>query len=144
MSSDIEKECLKKNLKMTDQRRVVAKVLSSAHDHPNVQELYERSVKLDPSISIATVYRAVRLFEEHGIVEKHNFIGDSQSRYESSNDHHDHMINIETGEVIEFYDADLELLKESIAKQHGYRLVGHRLELYIIPLEKGQSNEDEL
>jgi Fur family ferric uptake transcriptional regulator len=136
MSSDIEKECLKKNLKMTDQRRVVAKVLSSAHDHPNVQELYERSVKLDPSISIATVYRTLKLFEEHGIVEKHNFIGDSQSRYESANEHHDHMIDVKSGKVIEFYDADLELLKENIAKQRGYRLVEHRLELYVVPIEE--------
>lgn len=131
----IEKLCIEKGMRMTDQRRIVAKILSQSEDHPDVEELYRRSVKLDPHISLATVYRTVRLFEEAGVVERHDF-GDGRSRYEeASDDHHDHLINIKTGEVIEFFDAEMEKLKTELALRLGYRLVGHKLELYGMPLE---------
>lgn len=130
----IEKQCIEKGMRMTDQRRVVARVLSNAEDHPDVEELYHRAHAVDPHISLATVYRTVRLFEEAGVVERHDF-GDGRSRYEEAgNDHHDHLINIKTGEVIEFFDAEIEKMKESLAEKLGYKLVGHKLELYAVPI----------
>ena len=134
----IEKLCVERGMRMTDQRRVVARVLSQSHDHPDVEELYRRSAAVDPHISIATVYRTVRLFEEAGVVEKHDF-GDGRSRYEElTDDHHDHLIDTRTGKVIEFYDEEIEKLKEAIAARLGYRLIGHKLELYGVATgEKG-------
>ncbi len=135
MPSRLEKLCVDKGLKMTEQRRVIARVLSESDDHPDVETVYERSNKIDSRISIATVYRTMRLFEEVDIVEKHDF-GDGRARYEeSSDDHHDHLINVENGEVIEFYDEALEKLKTKIAKDLGYKMVDHRLELYAVPLK---------
>jgi Fur family transcriptional regulator, ferric uptake regulator len=132
----IEKQCVEKGMRMTDQRRVVARVLSSSTDHPDVEELYRRAHAVDPNISLATVYRTVRLFEEAGVVERHDF-GDGRSRYEhAAEGHHDHLINIKTGEVIEFFDAEIEALKEALAQKLGYRLVGHKLELYAVPLDE--------
>lgn len=134
----IEKLCVARGLRMTDQRRVVARVLSAADDHPDVEELYRRAHEIDPHISIATVYRTVRLFEEAGVVERHDF-GDGRSRYEEAGeDHHDHLIDAKTGRVIEFYDAEIEKLKTLIAERLGYRLIGHKLELYGTPLEGGE------
>jgi Fur family ferric uptake transcriptional regulator len=133
MQSRIERICTDKGLKMTDQRRTIAQVLSESEDHPDVDKVYQRAAELDPRISIATVYRTVRLFEEANILEKHDF-GDGRARYEeTSTNHHDHLINIKTGEVIEFYNSDIEALKEKIAKELGYDLVDHRLELYAKP-----------
>jgi Fur family ferric uptake transcriptional regulator len=134
----IENLCVEKGMRMTDQRRVVARVLSSSHDHPDVEELYRRAHAMDPHISIATVYRTVRLFEEAGIIERHDF-RDGRSRYEETPDHHhDHLIDMRSGRVVEFVDPDIEALQERIARKLGYRLVDHRLELYGVPLsEKG-------
>ncbi|MFT4074823.1 MAG: Fur family transcriptional regulator [Asticcacaulis sp.] len=130
----IEKQCIEKGMRMTDQRRVVARVLSAAEDHPDVEELYHRAAAVDPNISLATVYRTVRLFEEAGVVERHDF-GDGRSRYEEAgSDHHDHLINIKTGQVVEFFDAEIEKMKEALAEKLGYKLVGHKLELYGVPL----------
>ena len=126
----IEKLCADRGMRMTEQRRVIARVLSNAEDHPDVEELYRRASGIDPHISIATVYRTVRLFEEAGVVEKHDF-GDGRSRYEEvGDDHHDHLIDTKTGEVIEFFDAEIERLKSEIAERLGFELVGHKLELY--------------
>ena len=126
----IEKLCADRGMRMTEQRRVIARVLSDADDHPDVEELYRRASAIDPHISIATVYRTVRLFEEAGVVEKHDF-GDGRSRYEEAgDDHHDHLIDTRTGEVIEFFDAEIERLKSEIAERLGFELVGHKLELY--------------
>ncbi len=120
---------------MTGQRRVVARVLSDCEDHPDVEEVYDRACKRDPKISIATVYRTVRLFEEANIVEKHDF-GDGRSRYEEMpEDHHDHLINIQNGKVFEFQNAEIEALQNRIARQHGLKLVGHRLELYGVAID---------
>jgi Fur family ferric uptake transcriptional regulator len=131
----IEKLCVDKGMRMTDQRRVVARVLSSATDHPDVEELYRRAHEVDPHISIATVYRTVRLFEESGIIERHDF-RDGRSRYEQAPDeHHDHLIDMRTGKVIEFIDAEIEALQNAIARRLGFRLVDHRLELYGVPIE---------
>lgn len=122
-------------MKMTGQRRVIASVLSEADDHPDVEEVYRRATEIDPRISIATVYRTVRLFEEASILERHDF-GDGRSRYEEiTSEHHDHLIDIQSGRVIEFQNRDIESLKERIAAEHGFRLVGHRLELYGVPLD---------
>lgn len=130
----IETLCIDKGMRMTDQRRVVARVLSAAKDHPDVEELYRRAHAVDPHISIATVYRTVRLFEEAGIIERHDF-RDGRSRYEQAPDeHHDHLIDMRTGQVIEFVDPEIEALQNAIAKRLGFRLVDHRLELYGIPL----------
>ncbi len=135
MSDRIEKLCLAKNMRMTDQRRVIARVLSVSSDHPDVEELHRRSHAVDPHISIATVYRTVRLFEEAGIIDRLDF-RDGRSRYEEhSDDHHDHLIDMKTGKVVEFVDAEIEALQEAIARKLGYRLVDHRLELYGMPLE---------
>jgi Fur family transcriptional regulator, ferric uptake regulator len=132
--SRIEQLCLEKGMKMTGQRRIIARVLSEATDHPDVEEVYRRSVGLDPRISIATVYRTVRLFEEANILERHDF-GDGRSRYEEATDeHHDHLIDIHSGQVIEFRSQEIEALQQQVAEQHGFRLVGHRLELFGVPL----------
>lgn len=131
----IERLCIEKGMKMTEQRRIIARVLSAANDHPDVEEVYRRASKLDPKISIATVYRTVRLFQEANIVERHDF-GNGRSRYEEATDeHHDHLIDIQSGKVIEFQNAEIEDLQEKIAKKHGMKLVGHRLELYGVPLD---------
>ena len=136
MVSRIEQRCIEKGMKMTDQRRVIARVLSEAHDHPDVEELYRRAHAVDPHISIATVYRTVRLFEESGIIARHDF-RDGRSRYEEATEtHHDHLIDMKTGKVVEFVDAEIEALQEAIARKLGYRLVDHRLELYGMPLEE--------
>lgn len=135
MASEIEKLCIKKNMRMTDQRRVIARVLSDAEDHPDVEEVYKRATEIDNQISIATVYRTVRLFEEADILERHDF-RDGRSRYELvTESHHDHMIDIESGEVIEFVDDEIEALQEMIAKKLGYKLVDHRMELYGVKLK---------
>ena len=132
----IEKLCVEKGMRMTDQRRVVARVLSEAKDHPDVEELYRRAHMVDPHISIATVYRTVRLFEESGIIERHDF-RDGRSRYEEAPDvHHDHLIDMRSGRVIEFVDEDIEKLQRAIAKRLGFRLIDHRLELYGVPVEE--------
>jgi len=132
----IEKLCVDKGMRMTDQRRVVARVLSTAKDHPDVEELYRRAHAEDPHISIATVYRTVRLFEEAGIIERHDF-RDGRSRYEEAPDvHHDHLIDMRTGKVIEFVDEEIETLQQSIARRLGFRLIDHRLELYGVPLDE--------
>ena len=135
LETRIEKLCAEKNMRMTTQRRVIARVLSVAQDHPDVEEVHRRAVEVDASVSIATVYRTVRLFEEAGILERHDF-GDGRSRYEeATDDHHDHLINIKTGEVVEFTNTEIEVLQERIAKAHGLKLVDHKLELYGIPLK---------
>jgi len=127
---DIEQLCADKGLRITEQRRVIARVLSDAEDHPDVELLHQRAAAIDPGISIATVYRTVRLFEDAGILERHDF-GDGRARYEAAPEtHHDHLINVETGEVIEFVDGELEELQRRIAEKLGFRLVDHRLELY--------------
>lgn len=134
MPSRIEKKCADTGLKLTGQRRVIARVLSDSDDHPDVEMLYQRAHKLDPKISIATVYRTVRLFEESGIIEKHDF-GDGRARYEETGEvHHDHLIDIKNGKVIEFSSDEIEALQKQIAESLGYELVDHRLELYCIPL----------
>jgi len=136
--SRIERLCVKKGMKMTGQRRVIARVLSESQDHPDVEVVYRRSSEIDSRISIATVYRTVRLFEDADILERHDF-GDGRARYEEAgDDHHDHLINVQTGDVIEFQNEDIEELQQKIAKQLGYRLIGHRLELYGAPLEPGE------
>ena len=132
----IEKLCVEKGMRMTEQRRVIARVLSEAHDHPDVEELHRRAHAVDPHISIATVYRTVRLFEEAGIIDRLDF-RDGRSRYEEhTDDHHDHLIDMKTGQVVEFVDEEIEALQEAIARKLGYRLVDHRLELYGMPLEE--------
>ena len=131
----IESLCIEKGLRMTEQRRVVARVLSLAKDHPDVEELHRRAHKVDPHISIATVYRTVRLFEEAGIIERHDF-RDGRSRYEEAPDvHHDHLIDMRTGKVVEFVDDEIEALQAAIAKRLGFKLVDHRLELYGVPID---------
>jgi Fur family ferric uptake transcriptional regulator len=131
----IEKLCIEKNMRMTDQRRVVARVLSQADDHPDVEELYRRAHLVDPHISIATVYRTVRLFEEAGIIARHDF-RDGRSRYEEASEaHHDHLIDMRTGQVVEFVDDEIEALQAAIARRLGYKLVDHRLELYGVPID---------
>lgn len=127
---DVESLCADKGLRITDQRRVIARILSESEDHPDVETLHQRASAIDPGISIATVYRTVRLFEEAGILERHEF-GDGRARYEdATRDHHDHLIDLATGEVIEFVDPAIEELQARIAERLGYRLKGHRLELY--------------
>ena len=136
MPSRIELICVQKGMKMTEQRRVVAQVLSEAKDHPHVEEVYQRASRMDPRISIATVYRTVRLLEEAGILERHDF-GDGRSRYEEATDeHHDHLIDIKSNKVIEFRSEEIEALQIKIAEEHGFELVGHRLELYGVPIDK--------
>jgi Fur family ferric uptake transcriptional regulator len=136
VSDRIEKLCLEKNMRMTEQRRVIARVLSSATDHPDVEELHRRAHAIDPHISIATVYRTVRLFEEAGIIDRHDF-RDGRSRYEEHTEaHHDHLIDMKTGKVVEFVDDEIEALQVAIARKLGYKLVDHRLELYGVPIEE--------
>ena len=133
---DIETLCAEKGLRITEQRRVIARVLSESEDHPDVEALHARASAIDPGISIATVYRTVRLFEEAGVVEKHDF-GDGRSRYEEAgDDHHDHLIDTKSGEVIEFADEELETLQRRIAEKLGFRLVDHRMELYGVALSR--------
>lgn len=127
--ADIIARCEARGLRMTDQRRVVARVVGESEDHPDVEELYARAARIDPKISLATVYRTVKLFEEAGILDKLEF-GDGRARYEDADrDHHDHLIDVATGEVIEFVDPEIEALQEKIAQRLGFRLIGHRLEL---------------
>ena len=140
MPDRIEKLCAEKGLKMTAQRRVIARVLSEARDHPDVEELYRRASAIDDAISIATVYRTVRLFEEANILERHDF-RDGRSRYEEVTDeHHDHLIDVETGDVIEFQNEEIERIQREIAASLGYELVDHRLELYCISKKKTRKN----
>ena len=130
MSETIEQKCISKGVKLTDQRRIIAKVMSESQDHPDVDELYNRVSKIDPKISIATVYRTVKIFEEAGIITKHDFKG-GKARYEELREsHHDHLIDIKTGEIIEFVDNDIEELQKKVAEKYGYDLVDHKLELY--------------
>jgi Fur family ferric uptake transcriptional regulator len=136
---DIEKLCADKGLRITEQRRVIARILGASDDHPDVETLHERAAAVDPKISIATVYRTVRLFEEAGILERHEF-GQGRSRYEAASDaHHDHLIDLETGKVIEFVDPEVEEMQRRIAERLGYRLVDHRMELYAVPIEPAPS-----
>ena len=133
---DLEQLCADKGLRITEQRRVIAKVLSDSDDHPDVEMLHERANKIDPGISIATVYRTVRLFEEAGILDRHDF-GDGRARYEAAPEaHHDHLIDVESGKVVEFVDPELEALQKQIAEKLGYRLVDHRMELYGVRLDR--------
>ena len=130
MTSEIENKCLSKGVRLTEQRKLVAKVMSEANDHPDVDELYKRVSMIDNKISIATVYRTVKLFEEAGILTKHDFKG-GKARYEAIiESHHDHLIDIKTGEIIEFVDEEIEKLQKKVAEKYGYKLVDHKLELY--------------
>jgi len=130
MSETIEQKCIAKGVKLTDQRKIISKIMSDSQDHPDVDELYKRASKIDSKISIATVYRTVKLFEEAGIVAKHDFKG-GKARYEELNEgHHDHLIDIKTGEIIEFVDEEIEKLQQKVAVKYGYKLVDHKLELY--------------
>ena len=133
---DIEQLCADKGLRITEQRRTIARVLGDSEDHPDVETLHARAAGIDPNISIATVYRTVRLFEEAGILARHEF-GDGRSRSEAASDaHHDHLIDVETGAVIEFVDEELEMLQRRIAEKLGYRLVDHRMELYGVAVDR--------
>ena len=136
MTDTILQRCEQKSLRMTSQRKIIAQVLEDTADHPDVEELYTRASKIDPTIYIATVYRTVKLFDEAGILDKLEF-GDGRARYEDAErDHHDHLIDINSGSVIEFVDSDIEKLQEKIANKLGYKLMGHKLELYGVPLKK--------
>lgn len=140
MPPDLEILCEEKGLRMTEQRRIIARVLSEADDHPDVESLHRRVNDLDSSISMATVYRTVKLFEEADILDRHDF-GDGRARYEMTPDqHHDHLIDVNTGEVIEFRDDDIERLQRLVAEKHGYRLVDHRLELYGVRIDASQDD----
>jgi Fur family transcriptional regulator, ferric uptake regulator len=137
-SPDLETVCIDKGMRMTEQRRVIARVLQAADDHPDVEELYRRASAVDPNISISTVYRTVRLFEDAGVIERHDF-REGRARYEPlSEEHHDHLIDIRSGTVIEFTNEEIERIQQRIAHELGYRLVGHRLELYAVPLDKNR------
>lgn len=143
MSSPIEDRCLEKGLKMTEQRRVIARVLSEANDHPDAAEVYQRAADLDPRISMATVYRTIRLFEDCNVLERLNF-GDGRVRYEeASREHHDHLIDVKSGKIIEFQNTEIERLQREVAREFGYELVDHRLELYGIPLSGKQTVSEE-
>ena len=136
--SELEQLCTEAGMRMTEQRRIIARVISNARDHPDVEALHRRAVAIDTGISIATVYRTVRLFEEAGILTKHDF-GDGRSRYETvSNDHHDHLIDLQSGKVIEFTNEEIEVLQKEVARKLGYKLVDHLLELYCTPLDDNQ------
>ena len=136
MSSEIESKCIKKGVRLTDQRKLVAQVLSESQDHPDVDELHKRVSKFDPKISLATVYRTVKLFEESGILSKHDFKG-NKARYEQTSiEHHDHLIDINTGKITEFVNEDIEKLQKKVAEKLGYKLVDHRLELYGSKIKK--------
>lgn len=137
---DIEAVCAERGLRITEQRRVIARVLSTADDHPDVEELHRRAAAIDPGISIATVYRTVRLFEEAGVLERHDF-RDGRARYETTpEEHHDHLIDLETGAVVEFHDEELEELQQRIAEKLGFELIDHRLELYGRRMKRGKAN----
>jgi Fur family ferric uptake transcriptional regulator len=141
-SQSLEEACLAKGMRMTEQRRVVARVLDAAADHPDVEELYRRAAAVDPHISIATVYRTVKLFEDTGVIARHDF-GAGRSRYETIPDeHHDHLIDLRTGAVIEFRNEEIERLQKAIAERLGFRLVDHRLELYGVPLKDPKSGKE--
>ncbi len=142
LTLDIEALCVDKGMRMTDQRRVIAQVLSTTTDHPDVEEVYRRSTKIDPKISIATVYRTVRLFEEAGILERHDFRDGGRARYEPvSDEHHDHLIDLDTGKVHEFHNDEIEQLQKIIAEKMGFRLVDHRMELYGVPLSRDKKDD---
>ena len=128
--TDIEEKCISKGVKLTGQRKIIARVMSEAEDHPDVDELYKRVTKIDSKISIATVYRTVKLFEEAGILAKHDFKGGKDRYEEISESHHDHLIDVKTGEIIEFVDDEIEKLQKKVAEKYGYELVDHKLELY--------------
>ena len=136
VNSDIENKCIKKGVRLTEQRKLVAKVMSESKDHPDVDELHKRVNKLDSKISIATVYRTVKLFEESGIVAKHDFKGNKARYEETTQEHHDHLIDINTGEITEFVNDDIEKLQKKVAEKLGYKLVDHRLELYGSKIKK--------
>jgi len=141
MPSRLEQLCVQKGLKMTEQRRIISRVLSDSSDHPDVEQVYRRAVELDPNISIATVYRTMRLFEEANVIERLDF-GDGRARYEENRDeHHHHLIDVQTGEVVEFTSEELERIKEKIAAELGYELIGHRLELYGIRKERSKTGK---
>jgi Fur family ferric uptake transcriptional regulator len=137
MPSTIEKLCEERKIRLTENRRIVARVVAQSDDHPDVEEVYRRALKINPRIGVATVYRALNMFEELGLIARHDFLGRGKSRYEKleSEEHHDHLVDISTNEVHEFYNEELEKLKEKIARDHGFDLVGHRLELYCRPLK---------
>ncbi|MGD9480041.1 Fur family transcriptional regulator [Shinella sp. G-2] len=138
VEKSLEELCVERGMRMTEQRRVIARVLEASADHPDVEELYRRSSAVDARISISTVYRTVKLFEDAGIIERHDF-RDGRSRYETVPDeHHDHLIDLKNGQVIEFHSPEIEALQERIAREHGFKLVDHRLELYGIPLKEGE------
>ena len=142
MRSQIEQACIDKGLKMTGQRRLIARVLSDSHDHPDVEEVYRRAAMIDSRISLATVYRTVRLLEEAGILERHEF-RDGRARYEAmSENHHDHLIDIDTGAVVEFNNEEIERIQKRVAEELGYKLVDHRLALYGVRLKPGETNSD--
>jgi Fur family ferric uptake transcriptional regulator len=134
--NNIEKKCQIRNVRLTDQRKIIAKVMSNSSDHPDVDELHKRVNKLDKKISIATVYRTVKLFEESGIVEKHDFKGGKARYEEAPEEHHDHLIDINSGDIIEFVDKDIEILQNKVAEKLGYNLVDHKLELYGSKIKK--------
>lgn len=138
MISQIEKLCLEKNIKLTENRKIIAKVISKSSDHPDVEEVYRRAQKINNNIGIATVYRTVKMFEEAGVITKHDFLNKGRARYEAleNEDHHDHIVDITNDIVIEFFNEEIEKLKEKIAEQHGFELVGHKLELYCRPIVK--------
>jgi Fur family ferric uptake transcriptional regulator len=139
-TTSIEARCQEKGMRMTEQRRVIARVLNDATDHPDVEELYRRCAKIDKGISISTVYRTVKLFEDAGIIEKHDF-REGRARFEQATEaHHDHLINLRTGEVFEFQSDEIERLQAEVARRLGYKLVDHRLELYAVPLKDDKSN----
>ena len=141
--SRIERLCQEKGLKMTEQRRIIARVLSDSDDHPDVETVYQRATEIDPKISMATVYRTVRLLEEASILERHDFgFGDGRARYEEIPDqHHDHLIDVETGEVVEFQNEEIERIQEEVAHKLGFRLVDHRLELYAVRLDRDKDKK---
>jgi Fur family ferric uptake transcriptional regulator len=138
IAKSLEELCAERGMRMTDQRRVIAKIIEASGDHPDVEELHRRAVKVDAKISISTVYRTVKLFEDAGIIARHDF-RDGRSRSETvPEEHHDHLIDLKTGTVIEFHSAEIEALQERIAREHGFRLVDHRLELYGVPLKNDE------
>ncbi len=136
MISQIEKLCAEKKIKLTENRKIIAKVISKSTDHPDVEEVYRRACKINDKIGIATVYRTVKMFEEAGVIAKHDFFNEGRARYEvlENDEHHDHIVDISSDAVIEFYNEEIEKLKEKIARDHGFELVGHKLELYCRPL----------
>ncbi|MGO4438681.1 Fur family transcriptional regulator [Rhizobium sp. RAF56] len=138
IAKSLEELCAERGMRMTEQRRTIAKIIQESEDHPDVEELHRRAVAVDPKISISTVYRTVKLFEDAGIIARHDF-RDGRSRYETiPEEHHDHLINLKTGQVIEFRSPEIEALQERIAREHGFKLVDHRLELYGVPLKQDE------